>query len=152
LFGRPNSSTVFKFSGKIKSKKTFFRKSQDGSTGVINVHLTKQLPAGKQNIDAPAGNYLCTIFVSPPLPKQAKKIIKRPRQLLYLHSAVCQDLNALPNHINFFVYIIFFYVLICYNTPFFKAFCIGNMMRFLFKNVNIFQKTEEKNCILGQKL
>ena len=71
LFGRPNSSTVFKFSRKIKSKE-FFRKSQDGSTGVINVHLTKQLPAGKQ-ILTPSGELFMYYFRVPPITKQARK-------------------------------------------------------------------------------
>merc|ERR1712008_499899 len=65
------------FPGKLNPK-NIFRKSQDGSTGVINIHLTKQLPAGKQNIDALVGNYLCTIFVPPPCLSKQEKSSKGP--------------------------------------------------------------------------
>lgn len=103
------------FTGKLNPK-NFSRKSQDGSTGVINVHLTKQLPTGKQKIDAPVGNYLCTIFVSP-LPKQARKNHQKapPAFISTPLSAVCQDLNALLNHINFLC-ILFSFMYLCYNT------------------------------------
>jgi len=103
------------FPGKLNPKKNFFRKSQDGSTGVINVHLTKQLPAGKQ-ILTPSGELFMYYFRVPPSLSKQEKIVIRPRQLLYLHhSAVRQDLNALLNHFNFLC-ILFSFMYLCYNT------------------------------------
>ena len=114
LFGRPNSSTVFKFSRKIKS----FSENHKMAARVSSMFISPSNYPQENKYWRPAGNYLCTIFVSRPSLSKQQKIVKRPRQLLYLHhSAVRQDLNALLNHDHFnFLCILFSFMYLCYNT------------------------------------
>ena len=64
LFGRPNSSTVFKFSRKIKSKKTF-SENHKMAARVSSMFISPSNYPQENKYWRPAGNYLCTIFVSP---------------------------------------------------------------------------------------
>ena len=102
------------FPGKLNPKK-LFPKITRWQHGCHQCSSHQATTRRKTNIDAQRG-IIYVLFSCPPIPKQARKIIKRPRQLLYLHhSAVRQDLNALLNHFNFLC-ILFSFMYLCYNT------------------------------------
>ena len=102
------------FPGKLNPKK-LFPKITRWQHGCHQCSSHQATTRRKTNIDAHGELFMYYFRVPPSLSKQ-EKIVKRPRQLLYLHhSAVCQDLNALLNHFNFLC-ILFSFMYLCYNT------------------------------------
>jgi hypothetical protein len=89
LFGRPNSSTVFKFSGKIKSKKTF-PENHKMAARVSSMFISPSNYPQENKILTPLLGIIYVLFSClPSLSKQEKKSSKGPASF-YIYTTLCR--------------------------------------------------------------